>query len=110
MIAAKGGLIRKALGVDELTVEVTADMVSFPWFVGQPTPEEIKAYEHLICALCNMACNQRNVIVYFDNSPLFHNRFNKPLNNYCDLGAGSGFLWCKYALTSSYDDICSLAV
>lgn len=61
LVTAKGVLIRKALGVMELPIEVTSDKVSFPWFVGQPTPEEIKAYEHFICALCKLACNQKRI-------------------------------------------------
>lgn len=61
LIAAKGRLIRKALGVTELPVVVTTDMVSFSWFDTLPTPEEIKAYEHFICALCKMACNQKRI-------------------------------------------------
>ena len=59
--AAKGSLIRKALGVDELPVEVGDTKVSFPWFAGTPTPEEVKAYDHFICALCKMARNQKRI-------------------------------------------------
>ena len=39
IIASKGNLIRKALGVDELPVQVGDTKVSFPWFAGMPTPE-----------------------------------------------------------------------
>ena len=59
--AAKGSLIRKALGVEELPIEVGETKVSFPWFAGMPTPEEVKAYDHFICALCEMARNQKRV-------------------------------------------------
>ena len=38
--AAKGSLIRKALGVEELPIEVGETKVSFPWFAGTPAPEE----------------------------------------------------------------------
>jgi hypothetical protein len=61
LVAAKGGLILKALGLAELPVEVTEDKVSFPWFIGQPTPEELKAYDHFICAICEMARNQKRI-------------------------------------------------
>lgn len=61
LIAAKGRLIRKALGVDLLPVQVEADTVSFPWFSGQATAEEVKAYTHLIAALCDMARNQKRI-------------------------------------------------
>ena len=61
LIAAKGRLIRKALGVDLLPVQVEADTVSFPWFSGETTAEEVKAYTHLITALCDMARNQKRI-------------------------------------------------
>ena len=61
LIAAKGRLIRKALGVDLLPVQVEADTVSFPWFSGDLTSEEVKAYTHLITALCDMARNQKRI-------------------------------------------------
>ena len=59
--AAKGSLIRKALGVEELPIEVGETKVSFPWFAGTPAPEEVKAYDHFICALCEMARNQKRI-------------------------------------------------
>ena len=58
---AKGNLIRKALDVEELPIEVSETKVSFPWFAGTPTPEEVKAYDHFICALCEMARNQKRI-------------------------------------------------
>ena len=61
LIAAKGRLIRKALDVDLLPVQVEADTVSFPWFSGEATGEEVKAYTHLITALCDMARNQKRI-------------------------------------------------
>ena len=61
LVAAKGCLIKKALGTDELPIEVTDAKVSFPWFVGTPTPEELKAYDTFICKLCEMARNQKRV-------------------------------------------------
>lgn len=61
IIAAKGHLIRKSLGVADLPVEVTDTKVSFPWFAGTPLPEEVKAYDHFICALSEMARNQKRI-------------------------------------------------
>ena len=61
IVAAKGNLIKKALGTNELPIEVTDTKVSFPWFVGTPTPEELKAYDTFICKLCEMARNQKRV-------------------------------------------------
>ena len=62
LIAAKGRLIRKALGIDLLPIQVEANTVSFPWFSGEATSEEVKAYTHLITALCDMARNQKRII------------------------------------------------
>ena len=61
IIAAKGNLIKKALGTEELPIEVTDTKVSFPWLVGTPTPEELKSYDTFICKLCEMARNQKRV-------------------------------------------------
>ena len=61
IVAAKGNLIKKAFGTDELPVEVTDTKFSFPWFAGTPTPEELKAYDTFICKLCEMARNQIRV-------------------------------------------------
>ena len=62
LIAAKGNLIKKALGTDDLPLEITDTKVSFPWFPGIPTPDEMKAYDTFICKLCEMARNQKRVV------------------------------------------------
>jgi hypothetical protein len=61
LIEAKGGLIKKALGVSDLPILREDDKVCFPWFTGELAPDEIKAYDHFICALCEMARNQKRV-------------------------------------------------
>ena len=62
LIASKGRLIRKALGIDLLPVQVEAETVSFPWFEGRELDaDEVKAYTHLIAALCDMARNQKRI-------------------------------------------------
>lgn len=61
LIAAKGSLIRKALGVNDLPLEITDMKVSFPWFPATPTPEELKAYDTFICKLCELARTQKRV-------------------------------------------------
>ena len=55
LIAAKGSLIKKALGVDDLPLEITDTKVSFPWFPATPTPDEMNAYDTFICKLCELA-------------------------------------------------------
>ena len=62
LLTAKGRLIRKALGVEALPVEVSPETVSFPWFEGRDLDaDEAKAYTHLIAALCDMARNQKRI-------------------------------------------------
>ena len=61
LIAAKGGLIKKALGVADLPLEITDTKISFPWFPATPTPDEMNAYDTFICKLCEMARNQSRV-------------------------------------------------
>lgn len=61
LVAAKGSLFRKALGVDELPIEVTDEKVSFPWFTCDWSPEEDKAYDTFICKLCELARTQKRI-------------------------------------------------
>ncbi|MDD4496400.1 MAG: virulence protein [Eubacteriales bacterium] len=61
IVTAKCNLIKKVFGVSELPVEIDEYKISFPWFPGQPTPEELKAYESFICALCKIACDQKRI-------------------------------------------------
>ena len=61
LITAKGSLIKKALGVADLPLEITDAKISFPWFLAMPTPDEMKAYDTFICKLCEMARNQNRV-------------------------------------------------
>ena len=61
IVAAKGALIRKALGTDELPIEVTDYKVSFLWFPSDPTPDELNTYGQFISKLCDMTRNQKRV-------------------------------------------------
>lgn len=61
LVAAKGALIKKALGIDALPLEITDTKVSFPWFPATPTPDEMKAYDTFICKLCELARTQKRV-------------------------------------------------
>ncbi len=61
LIAAKGSLIKKALGTQDLSLEITDTKVSFPWVPSAPSPEEINAYNTFISKLCEMARNQSRV-------------------------------------------------
>ena len=61
LVASKETLIKKALGADALPIEVTDETVSFPWFNGFPSPEEISAYAHFTGKLIGMAKTQKRV-------------------------------------------------
>ena len=60
LIAAKGTLIKKALGGADLPLEITDTKVSFPWFT-EMDGDSAKAYMHLVSALCEMARNAKRV-------------------------------------------------
>jgi len=61
LLAAKESLIKKALGVDDLGIDVTEDTITFPWFTEMPEPETVKAYTHFIAAICKMSKNLKRV-------------------------------------------------
>lgn len=60
ILEAKGNLIRKALGIDDLRFEVTDEKISFPWF-HDIDPHKAPAYSNFISALCDMSMNQKRV-------------------------------------------------
>lgn len=61
LLQAKGTLIKKALGVNDIRFELEDDKVSFPWFDTTPAPEEIEAYGKFIAALCKMSTEQKRI-------------------------------------------------
>ena len=61
LLEAKGKLVRKALGISELPMEILEDRVLFPWFEELPDPDAVKAYTHFISALCEMSRNAKRV-------------------------------------------------
>ena len=60
LVDSKASLMKKALAVDSLPVEVTDEKVSFPWF-SEADGDSAKAYTHFITALCDMAKNQKRI-------------------------------------------------
>ena len=60
LLDAKGSLIKKALVLETLPVEVSGDRVSFPWF-QETDAEEAAAYTHFISALCEMSRKQKRI-------------------------------------------------
>ena len=61
IVEAKGSLIKKALGTDDLTINHINGRLDFPWFPNYTSPEEVKAYMHFISALCEMAKTQKRI-------------------------------------------------
>lgn len=61
LLKVKGRLIQKALGISNLPMELTADMVSFPWFDTIPDADTAKAYTDFIAALCRMSKEQKRI-------------------------------------------------
>jgi len=60
LIKSKGSLIKKALMVTDLPLEISDETVRFPWFANGTDAEAVKAYTQLISALSEMAkTNQR---------------------------------------------------
>ena len=61
LLTAKEHLIKKALGIDDLEIEVSEDTVSFPWFTEMPDSETGKAYTHFITALGKMSRDLKRI-------------------------------------------------
>lgn len=63
LVEAKGNLLKKAIGTEELPINILEDKVEFPWFPASNEQDETKAYMRLITALCEMACRQKRIVV-----------------------------------------------
>ena len=61
LVDAKAGLIRKALGTQDLRIDVDEEKVSFPWFPGDLDSDTVQAYTQFVEALCKMSVNQKRV-------------------------------------------------
>lgn len=61
LVESKDSLIKKALSVETLELEITDDKVRFPWFEYGTDADAVKAYTHFVDALCEMARAQKRV-------------------------------------------------
>ena len=61
LIYGKESLLKQALAIDALPVEITEEKILFPWFHLPLEPEEIAAYTKLIGALGEMAKKAKRV-------------------------------------------------
>lgn len=61
LLEAKGELIKKALGADDIRIEVDEEKISFPWFSELPDADTCTAYQNFIAALCKMSKEQKRI-------------------------------------------------
>jgi hypothetical protein len=61
MVAAKAPLIKMALGVDELPIEVLPDRLAFDWFSTQNDNGQIDCWAQFIACLCRTAAAKKRV-------------------------------------------------
>ena len=61
ILEAKGALIKKAVGADNLAYEVADETIHFPWFKASCDADENKAYMQLISALTEYARKSKRV-------------------------------------------------
>lgn len=61
ILELKGTLIKKALGVTDIRIEVDPEKVSFPWFSELPDAESCRTYQKFIAALCKMSKEQKRI-------------------------------------------------
>lgn len=61
LVESKSSLIKKALGADYIPIITNEETISFPWFQGELTSDEVKAYTHFITALSELAKTQQRV-------------------------------------------------
>lgn len=61
LLDAKGELIKKALGVDDIRIEIDEEKVSFPWFSELPDAETAQVYTRFISKLCEMSKKQKRI-------------------------------------------------
>jgi predicted HicB family RNase H-like nuclease len=61
MVNSKAPLLKKALEVDELPIEVDGEEVKFTWFKAPLGHAEITSYSRFLCQLCKTAQSKKRV-------------------------------------------------
>lgn len=61
LVESKSSLIKKSLSADCTPIITGEETINFPWFQGELTSDEVKAYTHFVTALCEMAKTQQRV-------------------------------------------------
>lgn len=60
LLESKGELIKRALGIDDIRIEMNEDSITFPWF-RDANPEDMMTYTKFIAALCKMSKEQKRI-------------------------------------------------
>ena len=68
LVVAKAPLLKAALGADELPIEMAADTLRFPWFVGDVDANHTAAYAALISLLCKTVLKKKRVTAKAKNA------------------------------------------
>lgn len=55
LLQAKGKLIQKALGSDNIHFEIDDDKIAFPWFTSMPDRDHVQACTAFIAAICKLS-------------------------------------------------------
>ena len=61
LLESKSNLIKKSLGIKDLSIAINEDSISFPWFADEVNADEVKAYTNFISALCKMSREQKRI-------------------------------------------------
>lgn len=61
LVESKKSLISKALGCQDIDLDIADERVRFPWFEDGTDPDAVKAYTLFITVLCEMAKTQKRV-------------------------------------------------
>lgn len=62
LVESKDILIKEALGVNELPIQILTDRITFPWFPIDGDGDTVTAYSQFICALCDTAKKKSRVV------------------------------------------------
>ena len=92
LVESKAVLIKKAIGAEELPIQILENKIAFPWFSPDLPAEEINAYTQFIAALCDTAKKKVRVVARpqetFENEKFAMRVF----------GIGLGLIGSEYAL------------
>ena len=61
LVESKKSLISKALGCQDIDLDIADEKIRFPWFEDGTDPDAVKAYTHFVTALCEMARAQKRI-------------------------------------------------